>query len=57
MINKRDERFKETNDKQIGQEGWKKYARNKQEDEVAKFYKLLPVKFSMGIKQVQITEV
>jgi hypothetical protein len=32
------------------QETWKKM-------EVVKVYKLLPVKFSMGIKQVQVTEV
>jgi len=33
----------------------KEYARNKME--VAKVCKLLPVKFSMGIKQVQVTVV
>jgi hypothetical protein len=37
--------------------GAKQHARNKEEDAAAKVYKILPVKFSMGIKQEWVTEV
>jgi hypothetical protein len=57
VMKKGDKRFKESNHKWAGKKGGSEHARNKKEDEVAKVYKLLPVKFSMGIKQIQITEV
>jgi hypothetical protein len=43
--------------KWAGERGGKEYARNKKEDGSRQIYKLFPVKFSMGFKQVQVKEV